>query len=414
MLLSHLKNKKEEDDFNYILESLSKTLRSLQLIDFIYCIHRIQLNFKEISGFYLNRLLHYFPQLFGEPRLFCAESILSAASKLEDLIYTKPYFIEMLQQRNSSLQHVCLKIIFELIDKISDTNTLTLLPILTTQFLTHSHVACRYQLTEILITLFNKYTNLEVCPESSQILKLCKNSLLKLLIDNEQTIQWMAFNFWSNKAFLSDNTIDRIVSILDKMYASETELEFLSYSTNLLLEKTSKSPDYKRFIFDTPLMECTFREYNLPIDWWRRHEVMTPLFVETLSTYDHANDGSINQSLGGGGTEAAGYQLRATQQQSLQFQPTQEAKGPYNWLTQSSLDTYQVNLMASSLSESQTTLLFNTNKKQAIDSGSKGEQLDNTNRDIFRLRRRFLREDKIAETKYHARKQVKYSKAFIK
>ena len=177
------------------------------------------------------------------------------------------------------------------------------------------------------------------------------------------------------------------------MYTSDTEFEFLSYSTNLLLEKTSKSPDYKRLIYDTPLMQCQFREYNLPIDWWRRHEVMTPLFAESLSIFDHNSDGSVSSQSYGGEFN----QLRATQMQSLQFQPTQDAKGPYNWLTQSSLDTFQVNQMVSSSSESQTTLLFNTNKTSKIDDSDK---------EIFRLRRRFLREDKTASTKYHARRQV--------
>jgi DNA-dependent protein kinase catalytic subunit len=398
MLLNHLKNKKEEDDYNYLIETLVKILKSLEIIEFIYCIHRIQINFKEISEQYITRLVYYLPQLFGEPRLYCAESILSAVSKLEDLIYTKPYFIDMLQQRNSALQLVCLKIIFELIDRISDANILTILPILTTQFLTHTNVNCRYQLAQILINLFNKHINLEAINEySNEILKISKNSLLKLLIDSDQTIQWMAFNFWSDKAYLSNNTIDRVVSILNKMYASETELEFLSYSTNLLLEKTSKSPDYNRLIYENPLTECTFREYNLPVDWWRRHEVMTPLFVETLSTLEQTGDHTFND-----------YQLRATQQQSFQFQPTQDARGPYNWLTQSSLDTYQMNLISSSLTESQTTLLFNTGKKQQVASSTTttDKSKDDSDRDIFRLRRRFLREDKVAETKYHARRQV--------
>ena len=399
MLLSDLKQKDQKSDMEFVLIKLTEALKSLETIEFITCIHRIQLNFKEISDKYIRKLVNCFAQLYGEPRLYCAESILSGIASLEDLIYKKPYFIEMLEQRNSSLQHVCLKIIYELIsvNKIPASDTRTLLPILTNQFLSHPHIQCRYQLTQILISLFKMHSNTEsVSEDSTFILKLCKNALLKVLLDKDSTIQWMAFNFWSEKAFLSENTIDRIVSVLDKMYASETELEFLSYSTNLLLEKTSKSPDYKRFIYDAPLMQCQFREYNLPIDWWRRHEVMTPLFAETLSAFDISIDGSINSQVHGE-TANSFQQLRATQQQSLQFQPTQETKGPYNWLTQSSLDTYQVNLMNSSLSESQTSLLFNTNKAVNVEDSDK---------DIFRLRRRFLREDKVASTKYYAMKQV--------
>lgn len=80
------------------------------------------------------------------------------------------------------------------------------------------------------------------------------------------------------------STIDRMVLILEKMYSPQTERDYLSYATNLLLERTSKSPDYNRLIYESPLSECTFRDYNLTADWKRRHEMMTPLFVDTLSS----------------------------------------------------------------------------------------------------------------------------------
>ena len=55
-----------------------------------------------------------------------------------------------------------------------------------------------------------------------------------------------------------------------------------------MLEKTSKSPDYNRLIYEHPLSECTFKEYNLTADWKRRHEMMTPLFVDTLSSMNNS------------------------------------------------------------------------------------------------------------------------------
>ena len=87
---------------------------------------------------------------------------------------------------------------------------------------------------------------------------------------------------------MPSSTIDRMCMILDKMYSPQIESEYLSYATNLLLEKTSKSPDYNRLIFESPLSECAFREYNLSADWKVRHEIMTPLFVDTLSSLNAA------------------------------------------------------------------------------------------------------------------------------
>jgi DNA-dependent protein kinase catalytic subunit len=396
------------DEFQYIFEYLFKILRNLDLSTFIICIHRIQLKYKDISERFLNKLIYHLPQLYGEYKLLCAEAILSSVHSLDDAIYKKPYFIEMLTHRDSALQLVCLKLVYELVDtKILPVDMSGLLPKIC-DFHSHTSVACRYQMINILMKLYQKYNLTSVEDEClGQILSLCKNTLLKLLLDVDETIRLLAFNFWSDEnnqlsnTNASNNTIDRVVSILDKMYTPFTESHYLSYSTNLLLEKTSKSPDYNRFIFENPLSECSFREYNLTPDWRRRHEMMTPLFVESQANDSqsvHFSSLADNQNL-----------LRATQQSSLQFQPTQDVfpskKAPYNWLTQSSLDTFQMNLLDSSLNDSQSMLLFNTKTDKVNPSQIANKATNQTDQDIFRLRRRFLK-DKEAETKFFARKQV--------
>lgn len=113
---------------------------------------------------------------------------------------------------------------------------------------------------------------------------MVQKTLLLALLDSEPTIRVIAQNFWTEKASMPTSTIDRMLLILDKMYSPQTERDYLSYATNLLLERTSKSPDYNRLIYESPLSECTFRDYNLTADWKRRHEMMTPLFVETISS----------------------------------------------------------------------------------------------------------------------------------
>ena len=65
-------------------------------------------------------------------------------------------------------------------------------------------------------------------------------------------------NFWSHETRLPTGTLDRMVAMLECMYAPSTEHQYLSYATSLLLEMTSKSPDYKREVFEHPLSECKF------------------------------------------------------------------------------------------------------------------------------------------------------------
>jgi DNA-dependent protein kinase catalytic subunit len=66
-------------------------------------------------------------------------------------------------------------------------------------------------------------------------------------------------NFWSSETRVPGNTLDRLVAMLEAMYSPVTEKQFLSYATNLILEMTSKSPDYQREVFESPLEDCKFQ-----------------------------------------------------------------------------------------------------------------------------------------------------------
>lgn len=66
-------------------------------------------------------------------------------------------------------------------------------------------------------------------------------------------------NFWSSNDRLPEGTLDRIAAILKLMYSPKTENRFLNYATNLILEMTSKSPEYNRKIYEFPLSECKFQ-----------------------------------------------------------------------------------------------------------------------------------------------------------
>lgn len=66
-------------------------------------------------------------------------------------------------------------------------------------------------------------------------------------------------NFWSDETRLPTNTLDRMLSLLNSLYSTKIETQYLSLITNFLLEMTSKSPDYSRKIFEHPLSECKFQ-----------------------------------------------------------------------------------------------------------------------------------------------------------
>ena len=69
------------------------------------------------------------------------------------------------------------------------------------------------------------------------------------------------FAFWNQESRLAPDTLGRLTQLLAVLYSTNTEKQFLYHSTNLLLELTSRSPDFSRSIFDSPLSECKFEVY---------------------------------------------------------------------------------------------------------------------------------------------------------
>ena len=66
-------------------------------------------------------------------------------------------------------------------------------------------------------------------------------------------------NFWSHESRLPGATLERMLVVLRSLYSPRIEERFLSLATDLLLERTSQSPDYTRNMFEYPLSECKFQ-----------------------------------------------------------------------------------------------------------------------------------------------------------
>ena len=76
------------------------------------------------------------------------------------------------------------------------------------------------------------------------------------------------FDFWNQESRLASNTLSRLTQLLPVLYSTGTEKHFLYHSTNLLLELTSRSPDYNRSMFDQPLSECKFEVCGWLVSAW--------------------------------------------------------------------------------------------------------------------------------------------------
>lgn len=126
----------------------------------------------------------------------------------------------------------------------------------------------------------------------------------------------MFYRYWNNKAQQQDaTTSERLLFVLTDLYCPATESNFLSYSTQYLLEATVGTPDYKQKIFKEPLQKCDFKDFSILLSWRAQHATVAPMFADTL-----ASQLIQSQSLN---SDRAGPRLRATQA-SLAFQPTIE------------------------------------------------------------------------------------------
>ncbi|CAF4108376.1 unnamed protein product, partial [Rotaria sordida] len=53
-----------------------------------------------------------------------------------------------------------------------------------------------------------------------------------------------------------------LIALIDQCHSIKTENKYLNYSTNFLLERTTHTPDYNRFIFENPLDKYNTTTYN--------------------------------------------------------------------------------------------------------------------------------------------------------
>ncbi|KAK0048622.1 DNA-dependent protein kinase catalytic subunit, partial [Biomphalaria pfeifferi] len=390
---------------------------------FITCLHCIHLSYPPLCFKFQSKLLYVLPKLHGHFKVQCLELLLGQVDEMENVYLQLKGLSEYLIHRSEDVQLVALKIVHAVMTRLKGSELLSFLKVGTT-FSGHPNPACRKIMLEIFMWSYDNYRDMED-EDSATIMSLTKEALLRGLCDEDFACRLVCLNFWSSNTRLPDGTLERTISMLEAMYSPNTEPHYLAYATNLLLEATSKSPDYQREIFEHALSECPFQDYSVHSSWRRRHAVMTPLFASTFVTQSMETG---QDSLDGG--------LRATQDMP-QFTPTMDMTGTaraFNWLTQSSLDTYAdpgPSVGASS------QLLFNVGSssqhRNLLIPGQKGEAaakktfawkkitLNNikpaankdetdgsvqSHEDIWRLRRRFVK-DQQAQSLFYIRRNVK-------
>ncbi|XP_072306662.1 DNA-dependent protein kinase catalytic subunit [Eucyclogobius newberryi] len=421
-----LKNMTERDDQHQKLFDLAgakiKSLGKKEMNDkFIICVNKVSKHFSPFMDDFVNLAFNLLPKLHGILKTNCLECVLSRADVIPE-IYMRlktSGFIQMMAHRDEARQRVCLDIIHKVLSVLSPVELQELLGAVTA-FVSHPSPVCRERMYEILMWIQDNYGDSESMEDktSVEVLNAAKETLLQGLAEENQGLQLYVRNFWSQEKRLPTATFERMTMVLRSLYTTEIERSFLSLATNLLLEMTSQSPDFQRDMFEYPLSECTFQDYVIDSNWRFRSTVMTPMFVETLSSQGP-------ESVMSSPPASMKGKLRATQN-TLEFSQTQAPGGrrsAYNWLTGSSVDTLaEYSLGSESLSslmvfdkksERQTTSRkpvgegFGMRRLAAppdeVDSRTRAQ--NEQRRNILRLRRRFLKDQEKVSLNY-AQKEI--------
>uniref|UniRef100_A0A673C7H7 DNA-dependent protein kinase catalytic subunit n=1 Tax=Sphaeramia orbicularis TaxID=375764 RepID=A0A673C7H7_9TELE len=420
-----LKNMTEKDDKLLDLTVTKiKNLKDKNLDDkFIICLNKVSKHFPPFMDRFVIFVFDLLPKLHGILKTNCLECVLSRADVIPDIflqLNTKG-FIQMMGHRDEVRQRVCLDIIYKIISLLTPVQLQELMGAVTA-FVSHPSPVCRERMYDILMWILDNYSDQETMEDnvSVEVLNTAKETLLQGLSEENQGLQLYVHNFWSQEKRLPTATFERMLMVLRSLYTRQIERCFLSLATNLLLEMTSQSPDFKRNMFEYPLSECTFQDYVIDSNWRFRSTVMTPMFVETQSSQSPE---SVVASQSG----SMKGRLRATQT-SLEFSQTQTTgrRSAYNWLTGSSVDTLAEYTLGS---ESMSSLLaFDKKERQAPARRPVGEgfglrRLTASTDEVdirgvltlidnlisYLLRRRFLKDQEKVSLRY-AQKEIQQQK----
>ncbi|CAF3812228.1 unnamed protein product [Rotaria sordida] len=409
---------------------------------YVTCIYSLQKHYPEIvDKTVMNKLMFGLKKLYGDFKMECLESMIANITEF-DYVYLELKavgILDILIHKDFSIRSVALRLLHKLLPKLTHEQLFEIAQILSVD----GPNECQYWTLEIYKWMYDYITqhitnevNISLKSMSEKFYHHVREQLLQLLSSKNEYIRINCRNFWCDPKRLSISSHHRLIALVDQLYSIKTENEYLNYCTNFLLERTTHNPDYNRFIFENPLDKCIFQEFPLVCNWRQQHHTyMTPLFtLQSQTTNDPINTNIMTmdpvhfmQTLTDNNNKIDQQQqqqnpttgmLLQTQEISnrQQFIPTQilDNNTNYNWLKQTNtFDTSNTYVLPTlSTQNKQTSLIVNVeniNKKSKLISSlinqfDKNQNNDNNDDDIFRLKRRFLKDTGKLHS-YFARKQ---------
>jgi len=165
---------------------------------------------------------------------------------------------------------------------------------LAVSYIKDSYKERRQIVYDILMNVYKRYS-ISIANDDANIhtlLSISKQYLISGLLDPSQDLQERILTFWAEEADLpTEKSKELLLALLQKLSPQTiatmmSEDAFTSFIALLMLQLATKSVNYTKKIFDSPLYSsCIFKEYSVSVSWQRQNlSCMTPMFVNSLAS----------------------------------------------------------------------------------------------------------------------------------
>jgi DNA-dependent protein kinase catalytic subunit len=209
------------------------------------------------------------------------------AQKVSDLlIRIRSWLDDFLQTRHSGVQLVSLKLLYLMLTLIEPDSVRSdfvdrVLPILCKTFAQHRNSKCRQLSYEIMIWIWNNEVD-HTSSDSNLRHDLTRDSLVRGLADEGETVRLVLQNFWHDADRLGDNLKARIPILLSTLYIPEVEDRWPGQASYFLLKLCDHSDKYEEALHQSLDPSASFDSHDINSGWQAKsNPLTTPLFRES-------------------------------------------------------------------------------------------------------------------------------------
>lgn len=291
VLLKISQNEEMEGSYKKLNDTLETVINGFKSVDkMFYTLEQIQIHYPEIIDKFIRKIcMKMYSQSKPALKAICLRNVLRRFDTIEITPLTAKDLTELLDIDDNDVRLLTLQIANKCIGCFKKQHLINLLNAVA-ELKLDSNPKIRCAVYDVLITNYKSYKDSRHS-DCEDILNMCKPILLAAIIDSDFEIQEKMLNFWCNDRYYNLQLFERFEKSLTELYSPETELYYLGCVNYFLLEASKQTPEYSKLMFDHPLSECKFDDYELLINWRAQHASMAPMFANTYATssrFDHA------------------------------------------------------------------------------------------------------------------------------